>query len=814
MITRLRILRDVRMPSLSRSAGVPADSDVARSSVGPWSISANVVDDPCVDDASAPSAHDTGLDEADIESDAAAVPDPDVETASDVGSSDIGQEEAVERVNSAVTPALRYRRLADLRYRRRLVTQNPTAGTELVDLSEGGAPEGDAPEADVPDGDAARAGTAEVSVDSHSVELAPANAANATSAPEGREQAAPPLGAGRIRRVPALDGLRGIAVLVVVLYHFFGAAVPGGYLGVDIFFVLSGFLITSLLVREYGASERISLSRFWTRRARRILPAALAVLVVSVAVAGVLGGDIAVQLVPQFVGSAFFVNNWVQISQSHSYFADTTPQIFMHYWSLAIEEQFYVVWPLLFVAIMAAARALPMRRRLWVAAGVATVLAVGSVVAMWLLHDPHADPSRVYFGTDTHAFGLLVGVILALLVTAPSPAAPDSWPRLVPERVVDLLGATLAPVGFLALVVLFLVLPDTSSFTYQGGLLLACILAAGIVLDAIRGRGRVHRLMCRQPLRYLGTRSFSIYLWHWPVVVVLRQLFHADRAHSGTLPVWVIGLIAAVLTLALSEASFRWIETPFHRLGLRGVLNLLGSLQRTAAPALALAAALAVALFAGSALGTSPAKSQLEEQLDQLAQMQKANAAALRHAPPPPPAAPVPTLPLGGEITGIGDSVMLASSMALTNRFPGMYIDAEVSRHYTGGEPIIENLAAARQLRKFVVLGFGTNGQAFDGQLDRILGEIGPGHQIVLLVPYGPVDGIPQAARQVLQYAPRHPNVYLAPWCQAAASHQQLLGADGVHPFGPGTFLYADAVTQGLRQAVTGKRDLSISCPI
>ncbi|MFT4088627.1 MAG: acyltransferase family protein, partial [Gordonia sp. (in: high G+C Gram-positive bacteria)] len=151
-----------------------------------------------------------------------------------------------------------------------------------------------------------------------------------------------PLGAGRLRKAPALDGLRGIAVLAVVVYHLFHDTLPGGYLGVDIFFVLSGFLITSLLVREYGARGGISLGGFWTRRARRILPASIVVLLCATAVAGLVGGDVDVKLVPQFFSSLFFVNNWVQIAESQSYFADTTPRIFMHYWSLAIEEQFYV----------------------------------------------------------------------------------------------------------------------------------------------------------------------------------------------------------------------------------------------------------------------------------------------------------------------------------------------------------------------------------------------------------------------------------------------------------------------------------------
>ncbi len=635
-----------------------------------------------------------------------------------------------------------------------------------------------------------------------------------------RESAVAPAGAatlapGRIRRSRALDGVRGIAVLAVVLYHFFGDAVRGGYLGVDVFFVLSGFLITSLLVREYGASKRISLSQFWTRRARRILPAALTVLVVATAVAGLIGGDVGVQLKSQFLGSAFFVNNWVQIAQSHSYFAETTPQIFMHYWSLAIEEQFYVVWPLLFLGVLWLARRTSTRTQLRITAAVTITLGAASVAAMIAIYNPDTDPSRVYFGSDTHSFGLLIGAALALLCTAPAADAADSWPRRVSPRTAEILGKTLAPVVFVGLLVLMFTLPDTSPLTYQGGLLLASVLTAGVIHTAVGETGPVPVILRVKALRYLGERSFSLYLWHWPVVVFLRAWFQEGKGTASfTLPGWLIGILAAVITLGLSELSYRYIETPFHRKGLRGVLRDLGNSARLPIPAAVFAAGLVVILFAGSALGTSPSKSQLELQLDHLAELQRQANASPPPAPPRPAAPSAPRLPTGQEITGIGDSVMLASSQALRARFPGIYIDAQVSRHYSGGEGVIEDLRASGALRKFVVLGFGTNGQAFPGQLDRILSKIGPGHLIVLLVPFGPVDGIPQAAQQVLQYAPRHRNVFLAPWCQAAAAHPENLGPDDVHPMGPGTWMYVDAVTVGLQQAVTGKRDPNITCPI
>ncbi|GEE00341.1 acyltransferase [Gordonia spumicola] len=648
------------------------------------------------------------------------------------------------------------------------------------------------------------------------VPAAPAPAPPAEPAAEpvaaGTVAPRPTIEPGRIRRAPALDGLRGIAVLSVVVYHLFGDALRGGYLGVDIFFVLSGFLITSLLVREFGSGGRVSLDGFWTRRARRIIPASVTVLVVATAVAGLIGGDVAVKLKDQFFGSLFFVNNWVQIAQSDSYFAETTPRVFMHYWSLAIEEQFYVVWPLAFLAVMALTRRSEPRRRMLVAAGVATVVGLASAGLMAYLYHPDTDPSRVYFGSDTHLFGLLAGVALALVITAPASDAADSWPLRRSPAVARWVGLTLAPIAFVALMAMLYLLPDTSATAYRGGILVACLLTTLLVHNAVREDGPIPKLLSVRALTWFGARSFSLYLWHWPAFIVARELINGSgNAATHTAPAWMVGVVAAVASLVLSELSYRWIETPFRRLGFRGVLSALGGHARRFAPLAAMAAVLTVVMLAGSALGTSPSKSALERQLDELAEIQRQANEAPAVVLPPKPSRDLPT---GPEITAIGDSVMLASSQALTRRFPGIYIDAEVSRHYSGGEGVMTSLLDANKMREFVVLGFGTNGQAFPGELNRIVRMLGPDRKVVLLVPYGPVAGIPEAARQVIRYAKRKPNVFLAPWCSIADAHQDDLGADGVHPFGPGLNLYADAVEQGLRQAVSGTKDTGITCPL
>jgi peptidoglycan/LPS O-acetylase OafA/YrhL len=626
-----------------------------------------------------------------------------------------------------------------------------------------------------------------------------------------------PLKPGRIRRVPGLDGLRGIAVLAVVIYHFFGDVLPGGFLGVDIFFVLSGFLITALLVRELGATGRISLKEFWRRRARRIIPASVTVLVVATAVAGFIGGDVQVGLVPQFLGSLFFANNWVQISQSHSYFADTTPQIFMHYWSLAIEEQFYVLWPLIFLGLLWVARRFGRRdssgdRTFRLPALFATVAGLASLLVMILLYNPDEDPSRVYFGTDTHAFGLLAGVVLALLVTTASPRAVDSWPLLSPtgasgvptkrSRLTGVAGWTLGSLAFLGLIAMLVLLPDTSPVTYRGGLFGASLLTVAVMMTVLRDAGPVAWLMRIRPLRYFGERSFSLYLWHWPVIVFLEAKM--QKPGSDT-PDWLVGLIAVVISLALSEASYRFVENPLRRQGYRRVVAAMGSTKLLIVPI----AILVIALFAGSALGGSPSKSELERQLDEISDLQDSPA-----PPPPPNASTPPGLPDGTEITGVGDSVMLASTVALQQRFPGMRIDAEVSRHYSGGEGSIQAMVDDGSMGEYVVLGFGTNGQAFEGELDKIRDMLGPDRKMILVVPFGYVDGIQDAADQVIAYAAENPDVYLAPWCQQAVDHPEDLIGDGVHPDEQGQQLYADAVEDALRQAVAGKQDTSISCPM
>ena len=631
----------------------------------------------------------------------------------------------------------------------------------------------------------------------------------------------------RLRQVKGLDGLRGLAVIAVVLYHFFPSLLPGGYLGVDLFFVLSGFLITSLLVREFQTSGGISLKDFWVRRFRRILPAAVSVLVMCTALVAWIGGDLAVGLRQQFLGTLFFVNNWTQIATSQSYFADNEVQVFAHYWSLAVEEQFYVIWPLLITGVFLISRRKPRRLPILVS----SILSIASAVAMALIFVPGEDPTRVYYGTDTHAFGLLTGAVLSLLMTSTkSDPKADSWAAAgkAESRIAGVIGA-LALIGYGAQ--LFL-MPDDAEFTYRGGLFLTSVLGVLMVWGVVREYGPMTPLFRTKVMRWFGQRSFSLYLWHWPVIMMLKALFEGNQNSDKS---WILGLVAVPISLLLSEVSYQFIENPFRRGGYKktwktywssrpGFSELRDGFGKTMWPVVPF---LVIASIAGVVYGVinSNDKTELEQQLEQLQQQNQSsnNAPALPNSSAPQ--SPVEDkgdkdskgkktrpMPQGKDITAVGDSVMLASSDALKQRFPQIYVDADVSRHYTAGIQVLQQLKDSGQLRSTVFLGFGTNGPAFPDQIKEALDIIGKDHTVVMAVPYGDREWISQSQQDVLDAAKEYDNVYVADWCGHAQEDPAILYSDGVHPLPERTGEYSDAFYEALKKYSNYDKTVSSQC--
>jgi peptidoglycan/LPS O-acetylase OafA/YrhL len=367
--------------------------------------------------------------------------------------------------------------------------------------------------------------------------------------------------------LPALNGLRALAVLGVMAYHLNLGWASGGYLGVDLFFVLSGFLITTLLLEEWTKTGRVDLSEFWARRAKRLLPALFLVLValgaylVFNAQFGGPGSNGLVDLSGlrgDALATLFYVGNWHSIFAHQSYFAQfSAPSPLQHTWSLAIEEQFYLVWPpLLLLLLRGAGRA--WRRVGLVVAIAATLLSAG---LMALLFHPGGDPTRVYFGTDTRLFDLMAGVTVAFLAAArpqPGPAA---------RRALHVAS----PLAAVALAV-FWVTSGTAqglprNWMFEGGFLACAALAAVVVADArLLDRGPFARLLSVPPLHFLGTISYGIYLWHWPIFVYVS----GTRTGLATAPLDIVRVAA---TVAISTASYYLVERPIRQMKLRTVVR-------------------------------------------------------------------------------------------------------------------------------------------------------------------------------------------------------------------------------------------------
>ncbi|WP_300267057.1 acyltransferase family protein [Microbacterium sp.] len=593
-------------------------------------------------------------------------------------------------------------------------------------------------------------------------------------------------------RFAGLDGLRAVAVALVLVYHLFPwMPLRAGYIGVDVFFVISGFLITSLLLRSASAGSW-SIKRlldFWRRRARRLLPALAVVVTVCASAAWLLGGDLLVGMGRQVLGAATFSYNWLALADGTDYFAATAPELFRNFWSLAVEEQFYVVWPLLLPLVLL----IPGR---WVRASVLVVAAGGS--AWWMVTlVTGGEVTRAYFGTDSHAFGLLLGIALALAVAN---MREQEWMRRPIARVATLL---VGMVGLAAIVTAAVLPQATDATAFAGSLLLA---TGGAVLAIIGGAwpgAWLGRGLDVAPLKWIGDRSYGIYLWHWPVLVLVLVGWHGLGPEAGVPP--VAGFVTLVLSIGAAALSYRFVEQPLRRHGFRRSLNKLGErISGTPAARFAGITAMVIAVVAlggtTAAIIVAPHSTSAAAVISQGAKAVDDAARTPKPTPTPSPteggAEPKPEIeiPVGTDITAVGDSVMLASAPSLYERFPGITVDAEVSRSIWTGPGILEQLAANGDLRENVVVALGTNGPVDQGVLEEMTRIVGAERHLILVNAYAPRDWIPGVNADLNAFAERHPNVWVADWSGAIEPHLDLLAGDDIHPGKAGGDVFAAAI--------------------
>jgi peptidoglycan/LPS O-acetylase OafA/YrhL len=592
------------------------------------------------------------------------------------------------------------------------------------------------------------------------------------------KKAAVPVPVARSSHLPGIDGLRAMAVILVVLFHVIPGALPGGGLGVDVFFVLSGFLITGLLIAEKSENGRIRFGAFWARRARRLLPALGILLLVCSSAALFVGGDVLVGIGRQLLGAATFSSNWLAIASGSSYFAGTTPELFRNLWSLAVEEQFYLIWPFVVLVVV-------LIRWRWVRFGIFVAVAAASAAAMILEYSPRTDPTRLYYGTDTHSFGLALGAALAVAVSGMA-RHPLEW-RRASRRALGIAG-TVAIAGLVAISIL---VPAESAVMFRGGLATVAVLSAVAILGSIVPGGPLGSTLDLPPLRWVGARSYGIYLWHWPVLILVTAA--APKWQDSPATGWLIGAVTVVITVAAATLSYQFVERPIRRLGVGAWAARLWRVGSRRGLRLSAAGIIAVVLLAGlGGAGLAVARAPRSGQAQGDVEAGKVALARARFLPPPPPSAP------GSNIDAVGDSVMLASAPELQQAYPGMYIDAVVSRQMSALPGIVQNLLTTGQLRPILVVGLGTNGPIAAATLEQVRAVLGPNRQMVVVNVEEPRVWESEVNGTLSTFANDYENVELSDWYDAITPHISILARDHIHPGAAGGRIYTATLQAAL----------------
>lgn len=593
--------------------------------------------------------------------------------------------------------------------------------------------------------------------------------------------------ADSIDYMPGLDGLRALAVLAVIAYHLNLAWAPGGLLGVSLFFVLSGYLITNILLKQWERSGTINLKEFWLFRARRLLPALFVMLTGVMVWVMLCAPERLAALQQETLAAVFYSSNWYLIFHQVSYFESFGPPSPLgHLWSLAVEEQFYLLWPLLLGLGLRC-----VRQRKWLIGGTIAV-ALTSALAMVLIYIPGHDPSRVYYGTDTRAFALLMGAVLAMVWPAGKMNADLSGPKRL----------ALDAAGGLGLLVVLLMIGKTNQYQpslYPGGLLLFSLAGACMVAVLAHPSSRLGRFFSWGPWRWLGECSYGIYLWHYPVIILTSPVVNTE---GSDLSLALMQIGASIILAALSRYL---IEEPI-RYGLKSVRRRRPALpwrQRPLTTGVKITVGIVMMIFL--VLFVNPnegreisdkalANSQVRAGQIQTERPHQADPAVSEGAAGTDQKGEV----WGDEITVIGDSLMINVEPFLRERLPGIVVDAQIGVQMYQSPEIIALLREEGKLGKTVVIELGTNGSFTEKQLRETLNSLPEAAEILLVNTRVPKPWEAVVNETLRKVADSYPKARLIDWHSISSGHDDYFYADGVHLTQTGVEVYGEMLIEAL----------------
>ncbi|CAB4583650.1 unannotated protein [freshwater metagenome] len=572
-----------------------------------------------------------------------------------------------------------------------------------------------------------------------------------------------------IRHIPAIDGLRAVAVIAVMLYHLGFSWLPGGFLGVDLFFVISGYVITRLLLDSIQRSGGLDLRGFYAGRIRRLLPALIFMIFSTALFVGVW----APEAIRRFLSDLPYVlsgsMNWALVYRHQDYFASIgRPPLLQHTWSLAVETQFYLVWPLilLFVLKRFGKNVIP-----GAALGIATFSGAALLLLSFRLDDANAQSvSHVYFGTDTHSIGLFLGAALAVSWV------PQNLTTNIVQRAQDFIDG-IGVVGFLGLISCFLFIDENNPSLYRLAFPLAGIFGCAIIMSVVHPASRFAPVLTTPVFLWIGKRSYAVYLWHWIIFQVTRPT--VDLTGQP----WALYALRLLIVFALADISLRWVELPFRNdqvsswfRGMKYRTTKVRVRQQITVSISIIALVIATSLVSFNAIAKSDRlQKALEESLNQ----------------PQTQTAMSPSTVPGLWVTG--DSVILGIRYELAQTQPIDLINARVGRQAPELIAAIEH-DISKVPNSPIVLNLGNNNRLAEAEVAKIFELIKNQPQIIVVNTAVPRGWRDENDGLIAKYAQKYSQASVVDWRKISDGHPEYFAPDGVHLVPEGIKAYVSAI--------------------